>query len=256
VTYWYNKLMKSQKGFTLIELLVVIAIIGILSSVVLASLNSAREKSKIALIKSTLKNIYSQAAISYSDNVNYSGSNTGYGDLTCSGNLLKIAQPLIDQGITVKCFSFDGTPYGVPYTGDIYQRFGATALMYDSGELKAWSVDERGVVKWDLKGVTSAGVEVATNDTTMNWTTANNACATFGGRLPSIEQLRTLSHAWYTTSTSYTPTPTSGSFIASFYWSSTPVPSSPGSLSYVQSMTNGSLSSYTQASGLYVRCVR
>ena len=51
--------MKStyKRGFTLIELLVVIAIIGILSSIVLASLNSARQKGRDARRLSDIKQI-------------------------------------------------------------------------------------------------------------------------------------------------------------------------------------------------------
>ncbi len=58
---------KNKKGFTLIELLVVIAIIGILSSVVLSSLNSAREKARIGAAKSQLKNIQAGIILLESD---------------------------------------------------------------------------------------------------------------------------------------------------------------------------------------------
>ena len=56
---------KFNKGFTLIELLVVIAIIGILASVILASLNSARAKGTDAAMKSDLSNARAQAEIYY-----------------------------------------------------------------------------------------------------------------------------------------------------------------------------------------------
>jgi len=55
--------MNKNKGFTLIELLVVIAIIGILSSVVLASLSGARAKAKVAAVQSVLSSMRSQAEI-------------------------------------------------------------------------------------------------------------------------------------------------------------------------------------------------
>jgi prepilin-type N-terminal cleavage/methylation domain-containing protein len=65
---------KNSRGFTLIELLVVIAIIGILASVVLASLNTARQKGKNAAIKANIANARTQAELYYSNNNNsYAG---------------------------------------------------------------------------------------------------------------------------------------------------------------------------------------
>ena len=63
--------MKKKQGFTLIELLVVIAIIGILSSVVLASLNSARTKARDAKRVSDVKQIQLALEMYYDDHTNY-----------------------------------------------------------------------------------------------------------------------------------------------------------------------------------------
>ncbi|MFZ3020432.1 MAG: type II secretion system protein [Minisyncoccia bacterium] len=66
-----RKTRGSERGFTLIELLVVIAIIGILSSIVLASLNTARGKGANAAIKGNLANMRAQAELYFDTNSNY-----------------------------------------------------------------------------------------------------------------------------------------------------------------------------------------
>ncbi len=72
--------MTKQKGFTLIELLVVIAIIGILSSIVLASLNSARNKGKDASAKASMSSIRGAAEIYYNSASDATASQSGGGN--------------------------------------------------------------------------------------------------------------------------------------------------------------------------------
>jgi prepilin-type N-terminal cleavage/methylation domain-containing protein len=88
----------SARGFTLIELLVVIAIIGILSSVVLASLNSARAKGRDARRISDLKQI--QLALE----LWYDANNQEYPDA--------LADIATDGYISVVPTDPNGTAYG------------------------------------------------------------------------------------------------------------------------------------------------
>jgi len=66
-----EKLRAKNKGFTLIELLVVIAIIGLISSIVLVSLNSARVKARDAKRIAEIKQIQTALELYYDDNSAY-----------------------------------------------------------------------------------------------------------------------------------------------------------------------------------------
>ncbi|MEO5646485.1 MAG: type II secretion system protein [Candidatus Paceibacterota bacterium] len=90
-----------NKGFTLIELLVVIAIIGILASVILASLNTARAKGADAASKSDLSNARAQAEIFYDNATPNSYAGVCVASTATNGIIAMIADAAAKSGTTV-----------------------------------------------------------------------------------------------------------------------------------------------------------
>lgn len=102
--------MNYKKGFTLIELLVVIAIIGILSSVVLASLNTARDKGADAAAKSNLNGARAQAELFYDGNgYSYAGLCTA---ATGTAKQIKAATTSVADLSTTVC-NASSTAWGI-----------------------------------------------------------------------------------------------------------------------------------------------
>ncbi len=140
--------MNKNKGFTLIELLVVIAIIGILSSVVLASLNSARNKGANTAIKNNLANIRAQAELLYDDNT--PNSYSGLCAQPTIAQMLSSAAKAISSTATVdSTLANAGTTSKVScHVATDNESWAVSAgLKTTEGTFTMWCVDSRGVSK-------------------------------------------------------------------------------------------------------------
>lgn len=131
--------MKQNKGFTLIELLVVVAIIGILASVVLASLNSARGKGADAAIKGEMSSIRAQAEIYYDSNGGYTGTTTPFTETDCAA----ASGTVFEDSVTEKLWkSIESRSGSIPRCAATPTTWAVSADLTQNGGV--WCVDSTG----------------------------------------------------------------------------------------------------------------
>lgn len=121
--------MRNSRGFTLIELLVVIAIIGVLSSVVLASLATARNRAKDTAIKAAVRQLATAAQLEYTETGSYAAfasswdANATECSNSFSGNQAASARQICVNIVSNGPSLYSGT------NGDIVNRFSFMAYL-------------------------------------------------------------------------------------------------------------------------------
>jgi prepilin-type N-terminal cleavage/methylation domain-containing protein len=134
-----------QQGFTFIELLVVIAIIGILASIILASLATARSKGVDATVKSDLSGIASQMEIfNQSGSAGYHGGCSAVGNATPPGALTMLTGAAAQTGATIQ--ENAAGAYNLVTCNDAQGQWAAQAPLHDSvsGSPDFFCVDSNG----------------------------------------------------------------------------------------------------------------
>jgi prepilin-type N-terminal cleavage/methylation domain-containing protein len=129
-----------RKGFTLIELLVVIAIISILSSVVLANLGSARQKSRDGKRVADMKQVQLTLELYYDTNSEYPSASTWatLGTALVGGGFISQIPSDPSSG---KTYGYRATPIGCDNGGTRCTGYYVGAIMEGVGQTGSLTSD-------------------------------------------------------------------------------------------------------------------